>query len=155
MSDGSGIVLDWGKFKPKLISELEKKIAELHQEIDKSKAENAQLKQELSFSDVIIQEYEVRVRSLKLELKELYAQQYRNLTAKNSSEINCCPPKHNERGAGRKSRADDKTIKLIKSYRKKGLSHRQIADKLTEITNEQWSKSTIGYILRKNDTSSK
>jgi len=68
----------------------------------------------------------------------------------NSIEINNYPPSgHNARGAGRKSRVDEKTLEMIVSLQQQGLSHRQIAKKMTETTGKPWSKSTIGYILSK------
>ena len=70
-----------------------------------------------------------------------------------SIEINYCPVSiHNERGAGRKSRVDENTLQLIESLKNQGLSYRQIAEKLNEVTQKPWTKSTIGYILGKNNT---
>ena len=145
-------MLDWEKLKPKFIVEIEKENVALYDKIFKLEDENADLKKQLSFSDLIIAEYEGRVLALKAEVKELMLKTS-NHTAENSTEINNHPPIiHNQRGAGRKSRVDEKTLELIKSFRNQGLSYRQIAEKLTEVTNKPWTKSTIGYILSKNNT---
>lgn len=142
-------MLDWEKFKPKRILELEKENAALYDKIFKLEKEIEDLKFQLSSSDLIISEYEGRVLALKAEIKELISKTNIN-AVQNSIEINNCPPsEHNARGAGRKSRVDGKTFEMIVSLQKQGLSHRQIAQKLTETTGKPWSKSTIGYILSK------
>ena len=145
-------MLDWEKLKPKCIVELEKENASLYDTILKLEDENTDLKKQLSFSDLIISEYEGRVLALKAEVKELMLKVSNN-AVQNSAEINNCPPIiHNQRGAGRKSRVDKKTFELIESLKNEGLSYRHIADKLTETTGKPWTKSTIGYILGKNYT---
>ena len=145
-------MLDWEKLKPKWIVELEKENASLYDTILKLEDENTDLKKQLSFSDLIISEYEGRVLALKAEVKELMLKVSNN-AVQNSAEINNCPPIiHNQRGAGRKSRVDKKTFELIESLKNEGLSYRHIADKLTETTGKPWTKSTIGYILGKNYT---
>ena len=66
-----------------------------------------------------------------------------------STKINICPkPIHNERGAGRKSRVTPQALDLIQSLANSGLSHKAIAEKLTDETGKRWSKSTIGYLIR-------
>lgn len=145
-------MLDWEKLKPKRIVELEKENVALYDKIFKLEDENTDLKKQLSYSDLIITEYEGRVLTLKAEVKELMLKVSNN-TVQNSIEINNRPPIiHNERGAGRRSRVDKKILKLIRTLKNQGLSQRQIAEKLTEFTNKPWSKSTIGYILGKNNT---
>jgi hypothetical protein len=144
--------MDWEKFKPKRILELEKENAALYDKIFKLEKEIEDLKFQLSSSDLIIAEYEGRVLALKAEVKELMLKVSNN-AVQNSTEINNCSNiVHNERGAGRKSRVNEKTLELIKSLQNKGLSYSQIAEKLTEVTKKPWSKSTISYILGKNNT---
>ena len=124
----------------------------LYDKIIKLQDENADLKRELAFTDLIIAEYEGRVLALKAEVKELTLKVGNN-AVQNRTEINNRPPiVHNQRGAGRKSRVDEKTLEFIESLKNQGLSYRQIAEKLTEVTNKTWTKSTIGYILSKNNT---
>lgn len=147
-------MIDLEKLKPKRIIDLEKENTYLNNKIFKLEDEITDLKKQLSFSDLIIAEYERKVNILKAEIKELYSQSCRSLSIESSTEINNRPiTVHNERGAGRKSRVDENTLELIKSLKSQGLSHRQIAERLTEATKKPWSKSTIGYILRKNNTS--
>jgi len=139
--------MEWELPKSKKVMELEKENQELYQQIFKLEKEVDDLNAALTFSDQIIAEFEGRVKFLKQERKEL---ENRLKPFQNQTEINNCPSiVHNERGAGRKSRVDEKTLELIKSMQKQGLSHRQIARKLTEATGKPWSKSTIGYILSK------
>ena len=145
-------MLDWEKLKPKIIVKLEKENSALYDKIIKLEDENTDLKNQLSFSDLIIAEYEGRVLALKEEVKELMLKVSSNVV-QNSTEINNSTPIiHNQRGAGRKSRVDEKTLELIESLKNQGLSYRQIAEKLTEVTKKPWTKSTIGYILGKNNT---
>lgn len=148
------MIVDWEKLKPKRIIDLEKENTDLHNKIFKLEDEITDLKNQLSSSDLIISEYESGFNTLKAEVKELYSQQYNNSSLKNRTEINNCPVTvHNERGAGRKSRVDENTLELIKTLKNQGLSHQKIAKRLTETTKKPWSKSTIGYILRKSKTS--
>ena len=145
-------MLDWEKLKPKRIVELENENNALYDKIIKLQDENADLKRELAFTDIIIAEYGGRVFALKAEVKELMLKVSNN-TVQNRTEINNRPPIiHNQRGAGRKSRVDENTMELIESFKNQGLSYRQIAEKLTEVTKKPWTKSTIGYILGKNNT---
>lgn len=145
-------MLDWEKLKPKRIVELEKENVALYDKIFKLEDENTDLKKQLSYSDLIITEYEGRVLALKAEVKELMLKVSNN-AMQNRTEINNCPQiVHNQRGAGRKSRVDENTLELIESLKNQGLSYRQIANKLTETTGKPWTKSTIGYILSKNNT---
>jgi len=53
-------MLDWEKLKPKRILELEKENAALYDKIFKLEDENADLKNQLSSSDLIIAEFEGR-----------------------------------------------------------------------------------------------
>ena len=62
-------MLDWEKFKPKRILELEKENAALYDKIFKLEKEIEDLKFQLSSSDLIISEYEGRVLALKRKLK--------------------------------------------------------------------------------------
>lgn len=134
--------------KPKWIVELLSKNTALSNEINELNTEIEELKNKLSCADVIIREYEERVNKLKAEL---LTHKYRSLSMEISEGIsNNSVKNRNIRGAGRKSKADDETVELIKRLNKEGLSQRKIAEKLTEMSNKQWSKSTVGYILRKN-----
>lgn len=65
------MMLDWEKLKPKRIVELEKENAALYDRIFKLEDENKELKDQLSSSDLIIEEFEGRVLALKSEIKEL------------------------------------------------------------------------------------
>lgn len=64
-------MLDWEKFKPKRILELEKENAALYDKIFRLEDENKDLKNQLSSSDLIVAEYEGRVLALKAKIKEL------------------------------------------------------------------------------------
>ena len=133
---------------------LSKKLQEENQQLwDRISAledEIKDLKFQISVSDLIIAEYENKIKELKAENRELLSQRS-NSTLQNSTEINNRPPLvPNARGAGRKSRVDETTLNLIKSLKEQGFSHRQIAEKLTQETKTNWSKSTVGYILGKN-----
>lgn len=140
--------MDWDMLKPKWIVELLSKNTALSNEINELNTEIEELKNKLSCADVIIREYEERVNKLKAEL---LTHKYRSLSMEISEGIsNNSVKNRNIRGAGRKSKADDETVELIKRLNKEGLSQRKIAEKLTEMSNKQWSKSTVGYILRKN-----
>lgn len=108
------------------------------------------LKFQLSSSDLIILEFESKIKELKAENRELISK-ISNNTSKYCTGINNRPPLvSNVRGAGRKSRVDESTLNLMKSLKNQGLSYSQIAKKLEEETKSQWSKSTVSYVLNKN-----
>lgn len=133
-----------------LSSKLKQENQGLWEKISEMEKEIENLKFQISSSDLIISELESKVKALKEENKELFSKLSNN-TSQNSTGINNRPPLvPNARGAGRKSRADEKTLNLIKSLKEQGFSHRQIAEKLTQETKTNWSKSTVGYILGKN-----
>lgn len=130
---------------------LSKKLQEENQKLwDKISAledEIKDLKFQISASDLIIAEYENKIQELKAENRKLLSKNS-NSAFQNSTEINNRPPLvPNARGAGRKSRVDEKTLNLIKSLKEQGFSHRQIAEKLTQETKTNWSKSTVSYML--------
>ena len=83
-------MFDWEKLKPKVIVELEKENVSLYDKIFKLEDENADLKKQISFSDLIIAEYEGRVLVLKAEVKELMSQ-FSNNAVQNRTEINNRP----------------------------------------------------------------
>lgn len=59
------------------------------------------------------------------------------------------PRRHNERGAGRKSRIRPEHVDFVKQEKKAGKSLAEIARLLSEQGDRPWSKSTIKYILTK------
>lgn len=122
----------------------------LYEKISALEKEIEDLKFQLSSSDLIILELESKIKELKAENRELLSK-ISNNTSKSSTEINNCPPlASNVRGAGLKNRVDESTLNLMKSLKNQGLSYSQIAKKLEEETNSQWSKSTVSYFLNKN-----
>ena len=83
-------MFDWEKLKPKIIVELEKENVSLYDKIFKLEDENADFKKQISFSDLIIAEYEGTVFALKAEVKELMSQ-FSNNAVQNRTEINNRP----------------------------------------------------------------
>lgn len=122
----------------------------LYEKISALEKEIEDLKFQLSSSDLIILEFESKIKELKAENRELLSK-ISNNTAKSSTEINNrLPLVSNVRGTGRKSRVDESTLNLMKFLKNQGLSYSQIAKKLEEETKSQWSKSTVSYVLNKN-----
>ena len=122
----------------------------LYEKISALEKEIEDLKFQLSSFDLIILEFESKIKELKAENRELLSK-ISNNTAKSSTEINNrLPLVSNVRGAGRKSRVDESTLNLMKFLKNQGLSYSQIAKKLEEETKSQWSKSTVSYVLNKN-----
>ena len=80
---------------------------------------------------------------LKIKMQE-YEEQIEQLTSKLSVLEN---PAHNERGAGRKSKATEENVSEILRLRDEGLSYSQIAGILTENNGEYISKSTVAKIV--------
>jgi len=144
------IMFDWKSLKLKKTVELENKNTHLFSKVERLENENADLKQSLAYAETLLKEYKSRLGLLRSEISVigLVKTVARNNSSNGGSEIKRKTVK-NERGAGRKSRADKKVLAAITTLKKQGLSYQKIADMLTEATGEKWSKSTVGYIAQK------
>lgn len=94
--------------------ELDKKYNELKANTDKLKAKNKKLK----LKEEVLEEVLKRVKELEKENEELKSSCINPMVTK----------KHNERGAGRKSRFKNKDIETIKTYRLQGKTIKELSE---------------------------
>lgn len=50
---------------------------------------------------------------------------------------------------GRISRATDRNLNILQELKEEGLSYSQIAKRMVGYTGEDWSKSTVHYLLKR------
>jgi predicted RNase H-like nuclease (RuvC/YqgF family) len=125
---------------PLFNKDYEKEIASLKAEIVEYKRNTSGL--------VLLQ---ITVTNLRQENESLKSkvQEYENQIKKLTAKINVFEnPIHNERGAGRKSKATDENVAEISRLRTEGYSYSQIANILTENSGEYISKSTVAKIAK-------
>lgn len=108
---------------------------EIKNELHKAKDTILMLEERLSIKErdikiITDENYELKnnIRLLKEEIKQL---------------------KNTPNQFGRVSRATDDNLNILKELRKEGLSYSAIAKKMTEITGEKWSKSTVHHLINK------
>lgn len=96
----------------------------------------------------------IEVLEERLRVKEKYVRkvtdenyEFRNTISLLKKEIENLNSKPNQ--FGRVSRATRSNLNILKELKDEGLSYSAIAKKMTEITNENWSKSTVHLLLNK------
>ncbi|HCX04520.1 MAG TPA: hypothetical protein DHM42_08525 [Clostridiales bacterium] len=97
---------------------------------------------------------EIQVLEHKLELKEKAIKQLKDAVSILEENIKSLLDENDQLKArpdhfGRSSRASGEHMRLLKMYQYNQLSYQEIADKMTEYTDEKWSKSTVHYLLTK------
>jgi TolA-binding protein len=107
----------------------------LQQELDSMREKAKKLQLEKGFTQILLMDEQVINTRLSHQLAE--AEQNR-----------CLPKKHNECGAGRKSRVTPQIVETLLHLKGQGLSLKQMTGELAAQTGERWSKSTVAHILK-------
>ena len=97
---------------------------------------------------------EIQVLEHKLQIKEKAIKQLEDMVMILEENIKSLLDENDQLKArpdhfGRMSRASGEHMRLLKMYQCNELSYKEIADKMTEYTDEKWSKSTVHYLLTK------
>lgn len=110
---------------------------------------NDEMKKELIVAKETIEVLEERLR-----VKEKYVRaaidennKFRNTILLLKEEIENLKNKLNQ--FARISRATESNLNILKELKDEGLSYSVIAKRMSEITNEKWSKSTVHHLLNK------
>lgn len=110
---------------------------------------NDETEKELGKAKKAIEVLEERLRVKEKYVREVTDKNYdfRNTILVLEKEIENLNSKPNQ--FGRVSRATQSNLNILKELKDEGLSYSGIAKKMSEITNENWSKSTVHHLLNK------
>lgn len=108
---------------------------ELHKELEEAKEQILTLQSEILIKDL----------KIKSQSKEIEALRSENVELKEKLDIKKFSPDR----FGRISRATERNLNILREMQQEGLSFSKIAKKMTDITGEDWSKSTVHYLLKR------
>jgi len=108
---------------------------ELNKELEDAKEQILKLQGELLRKDLMIKAHVEKIETLQREVNRLTE----------AIEIQKFSPDH----FGRISRATDRNLNILQELKEEGLSYSQIAERMEGYTGEDWSKSTVHYLLKR------
>jgi len=108
---------------------------ELNKELEDAKEQILKLQGELLRKDLMIKAYIERIEILQIEVNRL--------TEKLDIQ------KFRPDRFGRISRATDRNLNILQELKEEGLSYSKIAERMEGYTGEDWSKSTVHYLLKR------
>jgi len=108
---------------------------ELHKEFDDAKEQILKLQGELLRKDLKIKTQAEKIEKLQKEVYEL----------NEKIEIKKFSPNR----FGRISRATERNLNILQELKEEGLSYSAIAERMVGYTGEDWSKSTVHYLLKR------
>lgn len=108
---------------------------ELHKELERAREQILNLQGELLRKDLMIKAQIGKIEELQAEVAEL----------KNTLDIKKFSPDR----FGRISRATERNLNILQELREEGLSYSAIAERMVGYTGEDWTKSTVHYLLKR------
>lgn len=110
-------------------------LEELHKEIEEANEQILRLQSDLLCKDLMIKSQIGKIEELQAEVTEL----------KDALDIKKFSPDR----FGRISRATDRNLNILQELKEEGLSYSAIAERMVGYTGEDWSKSTVHYLLKR------
>lgn len=108
---------------------------ELHKELEDSKEQILKLQGELLRKDLMIKAHFKKIEILQTEVNRL------------SDELDI--QKFSPDRFGKISRATERNLNILQELKEEGLSYSRIAERMEGYTGEDWSKSTVHYLLKR------
>lgn len=108
---------------------------ELNKELEDAKEQILKLQGEQLRKDLMIKSQVGKLNELQAEVDKL----------KDALDIKKFSPDR----FGRISRATDRNLNILQELKEEGLSYSKIAERMVGYTGEDWSKSTVHYLLKR------